>query len=116
MVEERMIDVPDGDGGFKQISATVHNGKTFDDPSGKIQEEAEKAAWERIGAAAENFNKYVKVYGTDHALEAEEIISAMYLEILNWREFYPKDLGGIERFDQVCKLVNDWFQEHKNSV
>jgi len=110
MPETRMVKVPNGDGGFDEVPATVHEGKSFGNPSEKIQEEAEKAAWERIGSAAENFNKYVKAYATDHALETEELVAAMYLEILNWRKFYPEDLGGVERFDTICKQVNDWFE------
>ena len=113
-MEDTKVTLPDGKGGFVTVDAKSHPGKTFPDPSKKIQEESEKAAWERIGKAAENFNGYHKIYGTDYALETEELIGAMYLEILNWREFYPKELGGVERFDQICKLVNDWFQENKN--
>lgn len=108
------VKMPNGNGGYVEVEAEAHPGKTFPDPSKKIQEEAEKAAWERIGKAAENFNGYHKLYGTDYALETEELIGAMYLELLNWREFYPADLGGVERFDQICKQIADWFNENKN--
>ena len=109
--------MPDGSGGYKQVDA-----EKFSDGSSAqqkkqealLQEEAAKASWDRIGKAAESFNKMHKAYGTDFNLEAEEVVKAMYLEILNWREFYPRAMGGPERFDALCKEVFGWFEENKN--
>ena len=109
--------MPDGHGGYKQVDAQKFSDGSKakkDKQEAVLHKEAAKASWERIGKAAENFNGMHKSYGTDFNLEAEEVVKAMYLEILNWREYYPLDMGGPERFDALCKEVFAWFEENKN--
>jgi len=114
--KKELIEVPAGAGKTAKILATRHEGKKFDGVKEKAQEEGEKAYWERVGKAAEAFNSFHKAYGTDFGLEAEEIVAAMYLELLNWREFFPTELGGTKCFDDKCKEVWSWFEDHKNQV
>lgn len=111
---KELIEIPSGAGKTIKVEATRHEGKKFEGTAAKVKEESEKAYWERIGKAAEAFNSYHKAYGTDFSLEPEEIVAAMYLEILNWKEFYPKELGGPKHFDEICKEVWQWFEDHKN--
>jgi thymidine phosphorylase len=74
-------------------------------------ENMEKAAQERIGNAAEAFNKYHLAYAKDHGLDIDELISAIYLEMLNCRQFHPAEHGGTPAFDKTCENVYVWFQE-----
>jgi hypothetical protein len=111
---KELIEVPIGAGKTAKVSATRHEGKKFNGVETKVQAEGEKAYWERVGKAAEAFNAFHKAYGTDFNLEPEEIVSAMYLEILNWKEFYPENLGGPKHFDEICKEVWAWFEDNKN--
>lgn len=111
----REIEIPDGQGGMKKVVPDgVHQGKTFEGQDKRFMEEQEKAAWERIGRAAESFNAFHKAYATDHGLTREELIGAAYLENLNLREFYPQEFGGPKEFDEVCKRVWEWFELNKN--
>ena len=110
---EEMVKMPDGKGGYVEVAAERLNGSTAD--AGKQQvafdEEALKAHEERIGKAAEVFNGFHKAYATDNALTEEELVKGVYLELLNLKEFYPTELGGEERFDELCKQTHQWFQE-----
>lgn len=111
--------VSDGHGGYKQIDAVkVSNGSqaNAEKQTKVLMEAAVKASHERIGLAAEAFNKMHKAYATDYALEVDELIKAMYLEILNWKEFFPKDLGGPAQFDVYCKEIYDWFVMNKDKT
>ena len=112
-MSKELIDIPNGEGKTVQVPATRHEGKKFE-VEAKMQEEGIKAHWERVGRASEAFNAYHKAYGTDFGLEADEVVSAMYLELLNWREFYPSDLGGPAHFDSICRDVWHWFEDNKN--
>lgn len=80
----------------------------------KLEQDAYDAKIERIGMAAEAFNRYHKAYGTDHHLEPEELIAGIHLELLNCREFYPKELGGKATFDAICDETHKWFEENKD--
>jgi len=73
-------------------------------------QQAAQASWERIGTVAEKINQTVKALGTDYNLSVEELIKAMYLDLINWREFYPRDQGGPERFDILCRETIQWFE------
>ena len=109
------ISVPDGEGGFKDIQAERLDGKSADraKQEATIQKESEEAHESRVGAAAEAFNKMHKAYATDFNLTEEEVVKSMYLELLNWKEFYPKELGGTLRFDELCKEAWTWFESIK---
>lgn len=72
-----------------------------------------EARTERIGHAAEIFNKYHVAYASEHNLEPDELVAAVFLENLNCREFYPSRLGGPAGYDQICQQVSDWFQKNK---
>ena len=109
------IEIPDGQGGMKKVIPDgVHPWKTFEGQDKRFIEEQEKAAWERIGHAAESFNAFHKAYATDHGLTQEELIGAAYLENLNLREFYPQESGGPKAYDEVCKRIWQWFELNKN--
>lgn len=75
--------------------------------------EQEKAREERIGKAAQAFNKYHLAYANDYNLETEEVVAAAFLENLNCREFFPKRLGGKEGYDKICKEIAAWFEQNK---
>lgn len=109
------IEIPDGSGGYKKVMAEERPGQTAKNQpqQERFAQEQEKAAWERIGYAAEAFNRYHKAYGTDSGLSQEELVAAAYLENLNLREFYPPELGGPEGYDKICKEVWEWFEKNK---
>jgi len=112
MVEE-MVKMPDGKGGYVEVAAQRLDGSTadVDKQQTAFNAEALKAHEERIGKAAETFNNFHKAYATDNALTEEELVKGVYLELLNLKEFYPKELGGEDRFDELCKQTHQWFQE-----
>lgn len=70
--------------------------------------------WNRVGAATEKFNLYLKMYGNDYNLTREELAQALYLEVLNWKEFWPDAQGGPAKFDELSKEVWNWFQANKD--
>lgn len=116
MTTER-VDVPTGVGSVP-VEMERHDGQSVDiERSNKILAEAkEKAAWERIGKAAESFNAMHQAYATDYGLTEEELSAAVYLENVNMREFYPERLGGPKGYDDLCKATWDWFQKQKNKA
>jgi hypothetical protein len=116
--EMKTIAVPDGRGGMRdaQIEHT-HKGGTGDAEKAmaaraKVEE---SSFWKRVGKATEAYNKFHKIYATDHELTPEEEAGAVYLELLNIREFFPVELGGTKRYDELCKLVWEWFEKNKNA-
>lgn len=98
--------MPDGRGGTRAIASKK------DDPQTRV---TETSFWQRVGAAAEAYNKFHRIYATDHQLTSEEEAAAVYLEVLNIRTFYPKEIGGPERYDALCKMVWEWFEKNKNT-
>lgn len=74
---------------------------------------SEKAHWDRIAHATESINKYIQSYGKDYNSTPEELAQAIYLEVINWKEFWPTDKGGPAQFDVLSKEVWDWFQANK---
>jgi len=111
------IAVPKGDGSGEMkevVPDHVHEGKTFEGQEERFTKHRENEAWERIGKAAQDFNKYHQAYATDHNLSPEELVAATYLENLNMRYFYPEDLGGPDHYDTLCKSVWEWFEENKD--
>lgn len=74
-----------------------------------------KDRMERIGRAAETFNKYHKLYSQDHGLPEEELVAAIALEMYNCREWYPKNLGGTPKFDIITDEIYRWFEANKNT-
>lgn len=105
--------VPDGSGGY-----TFANAKRFSDGSKankkKQTDILNDEHWKRVGEATEYFNRVHKLYATDQGLSVEEFAKALYLELLNCKEFFPKDLGGPRKFDEYCKAAYDWFQANKD--
>ena len=108
-----MIQVPDGEGGFTLTEAERFSGGTADrDKQNKVlAEKSREAHEERVGKAAEAFNSYHKLYASDHALDAEEVVKAVYLELLNLKEFYPENMGGTKRVDEICSETYEWFKK-----
>lgn len=114
---KEMIEIPDGEGGMAKVEANkFSDGATanVDKQQAVLAAEATKAREERIGACAEAHNRYVKGYASDHNMDLEEVAAAMHLDMLNWREFWPKDAGGIEGYDAICDETYTWFEENKN--
>ena len=113
------IQVPDGKGGYKTISANKFSDGAVADVSRQqkaLDKEKKEAHEHRIGSAAEAFNKYHQAYATDYNLSEEELVKALYLEALNVKEFYPVELGGKERVDELCQEAFDWFEENKSKT
>jgi hypothetical protein len=116
-VTKEIIEIPDGQGGMIETEAEKFSSGSKADTTRQqktLEEEARKAREHRIGTAAEAHNNYVKAYATDHNMELEEIVAAMHLDMLNWREFYPKEEGGTKRYDEICDNTYLWFEENKN--
>ena len=111
MTKEK-IQVPDGKGGYVTTEAHRFSGGSADrdKQNERLRAEAKKAHEERVGKAAEAFNSYHKLYASDHALSGEEVVKAVYLEMLNIKEFYPADIGGPQRVDELCTEVYEWFK------
>ncbi len=114
---KEMVQMPDGEGGFKDVEADrFSDGATADNKKQQEKLDAERlqAHEERIGKAAEEFNRFHKAYATDYALTEEELVKTVYLELLNLKEFYPEELGGSKRVDELCREAFKWFEENKN--
>lgn len=107
------VKVPDGKGGYVEITAERIAGQKADEQKQQRAMEKSLDKWSRVTRATEQFNKYLRAYGNDYNLTREELAQALYLEILNWKEFWPADLGGPAHFDMLSKEVWDWFQENK---
>lgn len=113
----KTLQVPDGRGGMRDVTIEKEwRSKGADkERADKARKEAEeKAFWQSVGRAAEAYNKFHKIYATDHNLTPEEEAAAVYLELLNIREFFPQELGGSKRYDEICKGVWEWFEKNKN--
>jgi hypothetical protein len=110
-MEKEKVQMPDGKGGYTTVEAERFSGGTADrdKQNQKLKEEAKKAHEERVGHAAEAFNGYHKLYASDHELSAEEVVKAVYLELLNLKEFYPEEMGGQKRVDELCAETYEWF-------
>lgn len=110
---EETVKMPDGKGGYVEVQAERLEGSEADvgKQEAAFNAEALKAHEERVGKAAESFNAFHKAYATDHALTEEELVKAVYLELLNLKEFYPAEIGGEERFDELCTQTHRWFKE-----
>lgn len=80
-----------------------------------FQAAQEKTHWEQVGKAAESFNRYLHQYSSDYNLSQEEMAQALYLEVLNWKEFWPAAQGGPAKFDELSKDVWNWFQANKGA-
>ena len=112
---KEMIQMPDGKGGFIEMEAEKFSGGAADRNKQNeiLQAEAQKAHEERVGKAAEAFNGYHKLYASDHGLTGEEVVKAVYLELLNIKEFFPESMGGQKRIDELCTETYEWFQTQK---
>lgn len=115
---EETVQMPDGNGGYVEVKAERLDGSKADESKQQaaFNKENLKAHEERIGNAAESFNSFHKAYATDHNLTEEELVKAVYLELLNLKEFYPEELGGETRFDELCTQSHRWFQEQLRST
>jgi len=112
------IKIPDGRGGMRDAPVEhEHPGGTGDKTKAEIARAKveETSFWKRVGQATEAYNRFHKIYATDHELTPEEEAGAIYLEVLNIREFFPAELGGTKRYDELCKIVYEWFERNKNS-
>jgi len=111
-MHKEKIQLPDGKGGYVTTEAERFSGGSADrdKQNEKLRAESLKAHEERVGKAAEAFNGYHKLYASDHALSGEEVVKAVYLELLNLREFYPENMGGPLRVDDLCEETYTWFK------
>jgi hypothetical protein len=111
MSETKKIRVPDGHGNWVEVPAGT---KAKIDPQ-RVQETLQKKQEEdffnRVGACTESLNKYLKAYARDYGLSPEEIIASVYLENCNNRYYFPEELGGKNKFDQITTDVWNWFKE-----
>jgi hypothetical protein len=109
------IQVPDGEGGhiFVNPGEYFHKEADAEKQQRVIDEEREKAHWHRVGSACERFDTLQKVAGKEMKLSEEEMVSAMYLSLLNWQYYYPEKLGGQARFSEICRATQAWFNDNK---
>lgn len=108
------ISVPNGKGGYVVVSAEEKPGQQIKDPSRqqeKFEEDTAEYFWNRVGKAATRFNDLEKAVGTEMGLTEEEMVTAKYLDLLNWQHFYPENLGGPARFAQLCLSAQEWFNK-----
>ena len=108
-----MIDIPNGKGGWKQVEATEFKATTI--PNKKTQTnilstQATKDRMDRITQATEAFINILTAYGVEQDLSTDELGAAMYLAVLNYRNFYPDDKGGITAFDNICNDIATYFK------
>lgn len=109
----KMVDIPDGKGGWKQTQATEFTAASK--PNVKTQtniltEQATKDRMDRITKATDACFNILSAYGTEQDLSIDELGAAMYLVVLNYRHFYPGDKGGIEAFDSICADIATYFK------
>ncbi len=109
---KKMIKVPDGKGGWKEIEAEeVPGSKQNPEKTALAMAKAqEDDFFKRVGTCTQSINEFVRLYAQDHGLTAEEIAAAVYLENCNNRHFFPD--GGPPKFDKICQDVWAWFQEN----
>jgi len=81
-----------------------------------MSEAVDNAFWERISDAAKSFNKFHSSYARDFGLTELELVSATFLENLNLREFFPKEVGSSEAYDEITSKVYSWFQEQLKNM
>ena len=74
-----------------------------------LEREANAAAWDRIAKAAHEFSQYHLQQGKSEGASMAEICAAILLENFNVREFFPKDIGGVEAYDNAAGTVNAWY-------
>lgn len=107
------IDIPDGNGGWKQVEATEFTAATKPDRKTQtniLSTQATKDRMDRITRATEACINILTAYGTEQDLSTDELGAAMYLAVLNYRQFYPEDKGGIEAFDSICADIATYFK------
>lgn len=111
MNERRLIDVPDGKGGWQKVEADVLPGskQNSEKAAHAMAKAQEEDFFKRVGTMTEALSQFVRVYAQDHGLTEEEIAAAVYLENCNNRHFFPT---GTEKFDRICQDVWAWFQEN----
>ena len=115
--------VPDGRGGWKNVSVPQRRGwedvklagplKTEQANVKMQQEKMDKVLandfWTNVGQCTEALNSFLKVYAMERNLSHEEVVSAIYLELLNNRHFWPK---GSDDVDKLCSATLDYFHQH----
>jgi hypothetical protein len=113
---KKMIQVRDDKGGYVEVEQNKYYNPKADAKRQQelIHQAQEVARWDRVGTACERFDTLQKVTGKEMALSEEEMVAAMYLSLLNWQYFYPEELGGMARFQEVCAEVQTWFNDHKD--
>ena len=111
--EKGKTKIPDGNGGWQEVEYI----KT---PVKPANEEKRKAAFDkaaeddfyiRVGRCTESLSKFLRGYARDYQLTRSEIAAAVYLENCNNKYFFPKEDGGKEQFETICKKVWDWFKK-----
>ena len=113
------IKVPDGRGGWQETTLREPRKKVTSDAQKKeaaLQKAQEEDYFERVGSCTVALNQFLEIYARDHGLDKEEVIGALYLEVLNNLEFYPKKEGGRKKVERICADVNAYFQENKGGV
>jgi hypothetical protein len=107
----KMIKVPDGKGGWKEVEAEeVPGSKQNPEKAAHAMAKAqEEDFFKRVGACTQSINEFVRLYAQDHGLTPEEIAASVYLENCNNRHFFPE---GFAKFDKICQDVWVWFQEN----
>jgi len=108
---KKIIDVPDGKGGWTKVEADeVPGSKQDPEKAARAMAKAqEEDFFKRVGACTQSINEFVRLYAQDHGLTSEEIAAAVYLENCNNRHFFP---DGLAKFDKICQDVWAWFQEN----
>jgi hypothetical protein len=111
LMPKKLIDVPDGKGGWKKIEAEEVPGSKQDSEKAAhaMAKAQEEDFFKRVGTCTQAVNDFIKLYANDHGLTQEEVIAAIYLENCNNRHFFP---DGAAKFDKICQDVWAWFQEN----
>lgn len=111
-----MVKIPDGKGGFKEVEGTEFKPTTTPDKkkqSAMIQNGAIKDREERIANAAEACINIMTAYGSENDLAFDELGAALYLAVLNYRGFYPVEMGGVAAFDSMCLETAQYFDQNR---
>lgn len=111
--EKGKTTIPDGNGGWKEVEyyKTPVKPANLDKRQAAFEKASEDDFYIRVGRCTEHLNRYLRAYAKDFNLTKSEVAAAVYLENCNMKYFFPKEDGGKEQYENICKTVWEWFKK-----
>lgn len=89
-------------------------------PKGRVDEKRRQATLgaqalflEHAGELTEAISRFMKGFCQEHEMSMEEGAGGVALLCCNMREFFPKELGGPAKFDEIASGMQDYFDKEK---